>query len=405
MFWIAEQIVDFIYNGKLTFLLLVWTLGVVNYSIFTYYFTKYKPYKNNFRVPVSVIVSVFREKQDIFIKCLSSIKEQLKEKDEFFIVFDGEDISLQRIAEQYGTVVIKTHGGKRSTLSYGCDNAHNSILVTIDSDTILCPDCLDKIVMPFKDNKIGAVSAYQRIFNSNQNLASKFADYNEIMSHDFIQKATSSAGNVAVLFGRCLAIRSVVWNKISYKYQNRMFRGRKVESGDDNDITLLTIHEGYNTFMQSTARVTSDCPRDFWKRLKQQYRFNRSSVRVTIMDWISQPRLILQAKLGFLNQIDAVIFPVLVLIVWIEWVNNILYGSIDSTLINLTTPMLVIATTITLFTTLTLQHLPLLERKRDLGVWLIYVFYSWFIMNILHVIAILTIYKEDAQMIQYSRNE
>lgn len=403
MFWIAEQIIDFIYNGKITFLLLVWTLGLVNFSIFTYYFTKYKPYKNIFRLPVSVVVSTFREKPDIFIKCLQSIKSQIKENDEFFIVFDGEDLPLQKIAHQYGTVMVKPHGGKRSTLSYGCDRAHNDILVTIDSDTILCPDCLGAIVMPFKNKKIGAVSAHQRIFDPDMNLASKFADYNELMAHDFIQKATSSAGNVAVLFGRCLAIRLDVWKKISYTYQNRTFLGRKVESGDDNDITLLTIHEGYNTFMQSTAKVTSDCPRDFWKRLKQQYRFNRSSVRVTIMDWVGKPHMILQAKLGFLNQIDAVIFPLLILGVWIEWIRNMVYGS--SSLIHLSVPVIMFLTIITLFMTLTLHNLSLLEKKQDIAIWIVYVFYSWLVMNIVHIISVLTIYKEDHQMIQYSRNE
>lgn len=403
MFWIAEQIIDFIYNGKITILLVVWVLGLINFSIFTYYFTKYKPIKNKFRVPVSVIVSTFREKPEIFIKCLASIKSQLKPDDEFFIVFDGEDVPLQTIAEPYGTVIVKPHGGKRSTLSYGCDRANNSILVTIDSDTILCPECLDEIIMPFKDIKIGAVSAHQRIFSPDMNLASKFADYNELMAHDFIQKATSAAGNVAVLFGRCLAIRTTVWKKISHTYQTRTFRGRKVESGDDNDITLLTIHEGYSTFMQSTAKVTSDCPRTFFKRLKQQYRFNRSSVRVTIMDWVGKPSMILQAKLGFLNQIDAVIFPILILVVWLEWMKNMFYGS--TSLIQLSAPVVIILTIITLFMTLLLHNLPLLERKQDVVVWVVYVFYSWLVMNILHILSILTIYKEDPQMIQYSRNE
>jgi len=403
MFWIAEQMVDFIYNGKITFLLVVWTLGLINFSIFTYYFMKYKPYKNDFRIPVSVIVSTFKEKPDLFIKCLTSIKSQLRKDDEFFIVFDGEDLPLQKIAEGYGTVMVKSHGGKRSTLSFGCDQAHNEILVTIDSDTILCIDCLDAIVMPFKDDKIGAVSAHQRIFDPDMNIASKFADYNELMAHDFIQKATSSAGNVAVLFGRCLAVRSLVWKKISHTYQTRTFRGKRVESGDDNDITLLTIHEGYNTFMQSTAKVTSDCPRNFWKRLKQQYRFNRSSVRVTIMDWIGKPNMILQAKLGFLNQIDAVIFPVLILVVWLEWIINIIYG--NDSLIQLSAPVMLFLTGTTLFLTLTLHNLPLLEKRRDVWIWIVYVFYSWLIMNIIHLVSLLTIYKEDVQMIQYSRNE
>lgn len=313
MFWIAEQFVDLVFNHRLTLLLILWILGLMEYSIFTVYYTKYKPYKNDFRVPVSVVVSTFREKPDLFTKCIESIKKQMKPEDELLIVFDGDDSVLENIAKKYGTVLVKLHGGKRSTLSYGCDRAKNPIILTIDSDTILCPDCLDAIIMPFKDKKIGAVSAYQRIFDADQNLASKFADYNELVSHGFLQKATSAAGNVPVLYGRCLAMRNVVWKKIADRYKNRTFLGKPYESGDDNDITVLTIQEGYKTFMQSTAKITSDCPRDFWKRLRQQYRFNRSSMRATLTGWLSNPKIIMSAKVGFLNQITAIIFPFLIL--------------------------------------------------------------------------------------------
>lgn len=408
MFWIAVQLVDFIYNHKLTLLLLVWFLGMTNYILYAYWYKKYKPYTNSFRVPVSIVVPVFKEEPELLQKCLSSIRTQMKVDDELIISFDGipatcADKYLVWIAEQYGKKIIKEHGGKRSALAHGCYMARNAIIVTIDSDTILCPNCLDMLIMPFVNRRIGAVSAYQRIFNADMNLASKFADYNELMAHGFIQKATSAAGNVAVLFGRCLAIRKEVWVKIGERYLNKRCFGRQVESGDDNDITLLTISEGYQTFMQSSAKITSDCPRGFWKRLRQQYRFSRSSMRTTISDWLNNPKLIMSAKLGFLNQIDAVIFPFLIMVVWLEWLKNIIYGG-GSMFIVLSTPVLFLSTFVTLAMTLGLSNLPVLEHKKDIPVWIVYIFYTWSVINVMNIIAALTIFRENRNMVQYSRN-
>lgn len=404
MFWIIVQIADYLTTGRLTLLLAVFIIGMCEYLLFLSWFRKYKPYKNNFRVPTSIVMPVFREKPELLIKALESVKKQMKLGDELITVFDGKDEILQNIAKDYSTkILIKDHSGKRDTLSYGCDNAKNEIILTLDSDTVLCPECLDEVIKPFIDSKIGAVSGYQRIINADMNLASKFADYNELMSHGFLQKATSAAGNVPVLYGRCLAIRKDVWKNIGYKYKNKLFRGNKVESGDDNDITVLTIKLGYRTWMQSTAKITSDCPRDFWKRLRQQYRFNRSSMRITMTDWVTNFEIIKKAKLGFVNQMTSIIFPFLILGVWIEWISHTAYGY--QTIIELHGILLLVTGVVTLLSVLGMRNILLLEKKKDIGIWMLYLIYSWSVLNVLNMISILTIWRENPGLVQYSRNE
>lgn len=404
MFWIIVQMIDFFETGRLTLLLVVFLIGIVEYSLFLSYFRRYKPYKNSFRVPTSIVMPVFREKAELFTRALESVKKQMKPGDELITVFDGKDELLQNIATNFATkILIKEHSGKRNTLSYGCNNAKNEIILTIDSDTVLCPDCLNEVIMPFVDMNIGAVSGYQRIMNPDMNLASKFADYNELMSHGFLQKATSAAGNVPVLYGRCLAIRKDVWNKIGDRYKNKLFMGKKVESGDDNDLTVLTIELGYRTWMQSTAKITSDCPRNFWSRLKQQYRFNRSSMRITMTDWITNPNLIMKAKLGFVNQITAIVFPFLILGVWIEWISHTVYGY--QTIIELHGVLLVVTGIVTLLSVLGMRNILLLEKKKDIGIWILYLIYSWAVLNILNMISVLSIWREKPGLVQYSRNE
>lgn len=403
MFWIIVQIMDYIYTGRWTFLLTLFAISLFEYGTHIYFFKKYKPYKNDYRVPVSVVVPTFREKPELLSKCLEAVKNQMMNDDELIIVFDGPDKELQKLAQTYTkTIYVKEHSGKRQTLAYGCDIAKNDVILTMDSDTVLCPTCLNEIIMPFKDPKIGAVSAQNRIIDGDSNWTSKLADMHEIMSHYFVQKATSASGNVPVLYGRCLAIRKEVWEKIADAYRVKMFLGRKVESGDDNDITILTIKSGYRTWMQFTARAFSDCPRTFWKRLHQQYRFNRSFIRATI-DWINNPEVIWRAKLGFMNQITAIGLPFLVVIVWAEWIYHTMIGY--NTIIEVSGFIGAILTIITLTTVLMLRTVPIRMAKKTVLEWFVFSFYAWMIMNLLNVLSVLTIWKEKPGMIQYSRNE
>ena len=401
MFWIAEQIVDLICNGRITWLLIVWFIGFSIYCVFVYWYTKYKVYDKIFRPNISIIVSVFREEPELFRKCLSSIKSQLLPNDEFLIVFDGKDIPLQTIAKEYGEVYVKPHGGKRSTLAYGCNHAKNEIFITVDSDTVLCSTCINEILKPFINPKIGAVSAQSRILNAGYNLTTRIADCHEIIAHDFIQKATSANGNVSVLYGRCLSIRRSIWETISKDYETKLFRGKKIESGDDNDITILTMKAGYNTFMQHSAKSLSVSPTTFWKRMNQQYRYNRSFIRATF-DWISEPNIIKNAKLGFIQQLMAIIFPFVIVVVWIEWFLHIIIGY--STLIPLNLIQIILLSVLTLTLTITLRELPILQRKEDIFILIIYSYYYSFVITIFNVISVLTMCKEKPNMIQYSRN-
>lgn len=403
MFFVVVQIIDYILTGRWTFLLVLFFISLFEYGTHIHFYRKYKPYKNDFRIPVSIVVSVFREKPDLLSKCLESVKNQLMKDDEIIVVFDGSDKELQKLAQEYTTNIhVKEHSGKRQTLAYGCDRAKNSLILTIDSDTIICPTCLNEIIMPFKDKKIGAVSAQNRIIDGDSNWTSRLADMHEIMSHFFVQKATSAAGNVPVLYGRCLAIRKEVWNIIANNYREKMFLGKKVESGDDNDLTILTIKSGYRTFMQFTARAFSDCPRTFWKRIHQQYRFNRSFIRATI-DWINNPEVIWRAKLGFMNQITAIGLPFLVVIVWLEWIYHIMTGY--TTVIEVSGFLGAMLTIMTLTTVLMMRTIPIMQAKKSVFEWFVFSFYAWLIMNILNVLSVLTIWKENPGMIQYSRND
>lgn len=404
MFWIAMELVDLIFNHRITLLVLVFLIGLIELFYAAYYWSRYAPYNGEYRVPVSIVICVFREVPDLFKRCLESVKSQLRLEDEVLIIFDGRDDNLEKIAQGYGTIVTKDHGGKRSTLYHGCNRAKNPIILTLDSDTILCPNCLDEIIKPFADKKIGAVSGHQRIFDANMNLTSKFADYCESIAHDYWQKATSSSGSVPILYGRCLAIRRDIWHKIKEKYISKKFLGRRIESGDDIDITQFTIVEGYKTFMQSTAKITSDCPRTFWSRLRQQYRWNRSTSRVMITDWILEPRLFKASKFAFVAQLYANVFiPFLALGVWAEWVSHVLNSRVE--LIMLSQSVSIVLSVVTLISILGLRQLHTIEKTKDIPRWFMFIFYYWFVLGMVNLISILTFWLEKPDAVQYTRNE
>lgn len=404
MFWIAMQIDDLILNHRITLLIILFLIGLIEMILTAYYWNKYVPYTNDYRVPVSIVICVFREVPSLFKRCLDSIKSQLKPGDEVLIIFDGKDDNLEKIALGYGTIVVKPHGGKRSTLYQGCNGVKNSIILTLDSDTVLCPNCLSEIIKPFANKKIGAVSGHQRILDANMNLTSKFADYCESIAHDYWQKATSASGSVPILYGRCLAIRKDVWYKIREKYISKKFFNRRIESGDDIDITQFTIIEGYKTFMQSTAKITSDCPRTFLSRLKQQYRWNRSTSRVAITEWILEPKLFKTSAFAFGTQIFANLFaPFLIFGVWVEWILHMSNGRVE--LITFSQSATVVLSILTLTLVLGVRQLHMIEKTKDIPKWFIFIFYYWIVIGLISLVSVLTFWLEKPDAVQYTRNE
>src|SRR6185436_839635 len=119
----------------------------------------------SFTPPVTVVVPVYNEELDVLHQCLRSIDAQdYAGYVEALVVDDGSPNREQLLAilEEFAggrfRVMLKDNGGKRHSQRAVLDEAAGDIIVTIDSDTIIEPDGIRRLVQRFTEPGIGAVT-------------------------------------------------------------------------------------------------------------------------------------------------------------------------------------------------------------------------------------------------------
>lgn len=320
MFWVGIELIEYIKTGTIGFLLCFFIVCSIFFLIKYYYYKQYYIPDGNYNEPVSIIVSVYKEKPWLLKECLKTVKS--KPEDELIIVFDGSNQQLESIAKKYANkLFVLEHTGKRNAISYGINKSSNEIVVTVDSDTFFENDCIDKIIKPFSNNKIGAVSSNQRIFNPGRSLIRTFANLFEIASHDFNQLGESARGHIGCMFGRCVAFRKSVLIPYLEYYNTEKFMGVKCAGSDDRLLTDIVIRQGYKTIIHREAMCYTDCPNTWGSYIKQQRRWQNGSQRSTIsrFHW-----LLSGSKITAVSFILYIILPFWVILVWI----NAIYSSI-----------------------------------------------------------------------------
>ena len=95
----------------------------------------------------SIIIPCYKEDEEIFRRCLDSIKNQTLQPYEVICVDDCSPIDTPKIAKEYGFTYIRheknlNNGGARNT---GIRNATGDYLVFVNADDYLIPEALEEI--------------------------------------------------------------------------------------------------------------------------------------------------------------------------------------------------------------------------------------------------------------------
>ncbi|MFY9488290.1 MAG: glycosyltransferase, partial [Solirubrobacterales bacterium] len=128
----------------------------------------YRPAKNDFTSPTTVVAPAFREDPEILVAAIRSWL--VAGADEIVMVFPDDEAHVMRAVESsvgwnpriwYHTT---DNPAKRNSLKVGILAASNPIVVLSDSDTLWEPDCLKNLLMPFADPTVGGVGTRQRVW-------------------------------------------------------------------------------------------------------------------------------------------------------------------------------------------------------------------------------------------------
>ncbi len=195
---------------------------------------------------------------------------------ELFVVDDGssDDMAHQAnlFAQNHRGVTIlsrKLRGGKSSAMNMPLPMITSEIVVVIDSDSHLAEGAIWRIVQPFKDPMVAAVSGSVSARNPFVNLCT-WLQALEYRRSIFVGRILlSRLGILGIVSGALGAFRKTTLDK---------FGGWDVGPGEDGDLTIKFRKAGYKIGYVPEASCLTNVPTNFKVLTKQRRRWEWAAV-------------------------------------------------------------------------------------------------------------------------------
>ncbi|MCA9239039.1 MAG: glycosyltransferase, partial [Planctomycetales bacterium] len=178
---------------------------------------------------------------------------------------DGMADVARRFAEKHeGVLVIRKaqRGGKSSALNCALPFTKAPILVCVDTDSHLEPHAIARIVQPFRDPRVGAVSGAVVARNSSESLLTRLQAAEYLRSVFLGRLLSSRLGILSIVSGAFGAYRRTALERTG---------GWDVGPGEDGDLVLRLRKSGWLIKHAPYAQCLTNLPTS-WRRLFKQRR-------------------------------------------------------------------------------------------------------------------------------------
>jgi hyaluronan synthase len=209
---------------------------------------------------------------------------------EILVVDDGSTDDtwsyIERAAKRHPGLVtavrLERNQGKRVALAAGFRKAVGSVLVTIDSDSVIESGALLAMAGPFRDLRVGAVAGKVAALNRDKGIIARMLHVSFVLSFDFQRSVQSVYRTVYCCPGALAAYRASVVREVLEPWLAQRFLGVACTYGEDRALTNFILERGYDTLYQGSAVVHTLVPETYTKLCKMYLRWNRSYVREEI---------------------------------------------------------------------------------------------------------------------------
>ena len=206
---------------------------------------------------VSILLPVYSE-ESVIVRRINNIFESTypKNKLEVIVIDSGSpDKTRSEIESNFKNTVIliteEERKGKAHAINLGLEKCNGDIIILTDGTTLYDKETILEIVSSFKDNKIGAVSAFYDVPNSDESHVS--ASERKFWSHkDNMRLLESNVASTSWLSGEACAFRNKIIDKV---YEDTL--------ADDSNIALQVISKGYRVVVNQNARFIERSPTRF----------------------------------------------------------------------------------------------------------------------------------------------
>lgn len=243
---------------------------------------KYKDMEDHFpensKSPlVSILVPAYNE-QSVISRTITSLLATKYQHKEIIVIDDGSTDLTRFVAQGYEAqgvrVVTKPNGGKASALNYGLLFAKGEIVITIDADSMVTRDSIDKIVQVMEsDPNNVAVAGNIKVLNS-KSLLTKIQELEYIMAINTGRRAFALFGAVMVIPGAFGAFKKQAVQEVG---------GYDTDTvTEDFDITIKLLKTRGAVSSSSSAHAYTEVPSS-WKALyKQRVRWGTGNIQTLL---------------------------------------------------------------------------------------------------------------------------
>ncbi|EOH99703.1 hypothetical protein UAW_00856 [Enterococcus haemoperoxidus ATCC BAA-382] len=252
---------------------------------------------------VSVIIPSFNEDKKSVVKAVMTLLKQTYPIHEIIFIDDGSDsdeaflaVKNLKIDELTGvhrvnknvtltSLRLDKNSGKKKAQEVGFIQATGDLFLLVDSDGEITENTLEEMVRPFSNSKVGSVVGKIEVRNLTDNFWTRLQDIIYSNSFQIGRASQSQTGNVIVCSGALSMHRANFVKRNMRTFRKETFLGIPCSAGDDRLLTDISLERRYKTVYQSTAVCYTDVPNSLKKFFKQQVRWTKSALIMTLFSF------------------------------------------------------------------------------------------------------------------------
>ena len=207
---------------------------------------------------ISIILTTYKESETLPRAIRAILNQNIQQEYELLII--GPDKKTQEIVKEFSKYsqikYLKDKGnGKPAALNLAFEKAKGKILVLTDGDVFIGKNALERLIEPFKNDNVGAVSGNPISLNPKENILGYWSHFLTNAAHQWRLK-----GENFPCTGYLYAFRDII-----KKIPENVF-------AEDGIITQMIRSKGYQIVYVSEAKVYVKYPNNFKDWLKQKVR-------------------------------------------------------------------------------------------------------------------------------------
>ena len=239
---------------------------------------------------IAVVIPCFNEDPDLVEESIRTVVAGEGRK-QVIVIDDGSTNGVQtRLRELAAELPLSLHEfpenrGKREALHHAVSHMLEDdvdFVVTIDSDTVLEPDALVRVVEPLLCPEIGASTGNVLLLNERQNALTRMVGTYYWVGLNIYKQAQSVIRSVVCCSGCLAAYRASLLREMIDEFASQRFLGEACTHSEDRHLTNLVLKRGYDVVYVAEAVSWTETPATVRGFLRQQRRWKRGYIRESI---------------------------------------------------------------------------------------------------------------------------